>query len=150
MINSIGSTGSMPPPPQNKQPLTAEQQQLLTETLAEFDADNLTEEDAQSIVATLSDAGIKPGKALGDAMAELGFDAPTIGELAGQERRPPPPKQNSEEISSISDFLTEMVAKRLTETGNGELTSDDKQHILAQLFEKFGIEEGESIINTTA
>lgn len=152
MINSIGSSGSMPPPPpKNAQPLTEEQQQLLTETLAEFDADNLTETDALSIIDTLSEAGIQPGKALESAMAELGFDAKSIGELAGVERRPPPPpKQSSEEISNLSDFLTELVAEKLANSGNSELSSADKEDILSQLFEKFGIDDGDSIINTTA
>ncbi len=142
----------MPPPlPKNTQPLTDEQQQLLTETLSEFNAENLTETDAQSIIETLSEAGIQPGKELESAMAELGFDAKNIGELAGGERRPPPPpKQSSEEISSISDFLAEMVAEKLADTGSNTLSSEDKEDILSKLFEKFGIEDGDSIINTTA
>ena len=152
MINSIGSTGSMPPPsPKNSEPLTDEQQQLLTDTLSEFDAENLTEADAQSIIATLSEAGIKPGKELESAMSDLGFDAKSLGELAGQDRRPPPPpKQSTEEISDITDYLNEVVAQKLAASGNEELSDQDKDDILSALFEKFDIEEGDSIINTTA
>jgi hypothetical protein len=152
MINSIGSSGSMPPPPpRSSQPLTEDQQQLLTDTLSEYDTENLTSSDAQSIIETLSDAGIQPGKELESAMAELGFDAKNIGELAGGEHRPPPPpEQSSEEISSISNFLTEMVAAKLAETGQSELSSADKEDIFSKLYEKFGIDDGESVINTTA
>jgi Ca2+-binding EF-hand superfamily protein len=151
MINSIGAGGSMPPPPpKNAQPLTEEQKQLLTETLSEFDAENLTESDAQSVVKALSEAGIQPSNELEHAIAELGFDAKNIGELAKGEHRPPPPQQSSEEISSISDFLAEMVAEKLTNTGSTELSSEDKEDILSKLFERFDIDEGDSIINTTA
>ncbi len=84
-------------------------------------------------------------------MSDLGFDAKSLGELAGQDRRPPPPpKQSTEEISDITDYLNEVVAQKLAASGSEELSSQDKDDILSSLFEKFDIEEGDSIINTTA
>ncbi|MFT5298624.1 MAG: hypothetical protein ACI9YH_004673, partial [Colwellia sp.] len=50
MINSINSGGSMPPPPRTEQNLTSDQQSVISDTLSEFDVDNLTEADALSIV----------------------------------------------------------------------------------------------------
>lgn len=153
MINSI-SSGSMPmPPPRKEQNLTDEQQSLISETLSEFDVENLTESDAVSIVEAFAQAGIQPGSALEAAIADAGFDAKTIGELANeseQAQRPPPPKQSSEEITSMVDYLTELVEERLTENSSDALSDEDKVVILSQVFEKFGIEEANSIINTTA
>jgi len=154
MINSVNSGMSMPPPPpKQEQNLTEEQQTLISETLSQFDADNLSQADAMSIVETISQAGIQPGSGMEAIMAELGFDAKTIGDLAGvseQGRMPPPPKQSSDEISSMVDYLTELMEEKFAESNSTSLSNDDKEQILSQVFEKFGIDDGESIINTTA
>jgi len=154
MINSINSGASMPPPPRTEQNLTSEQQSVISDTLSEFDVDNLTETDALSIVEAFSEAGIKPGIALEKAVSEAGFDARTIGELANiseeGSRPPPPPKQSSDEISSMVEYLAELLEEKLAGSNSDSLSDEDKQSILAQVFEKFDIEESDSIINTTA
>jgi hypothetical protein len=73
MINSINSGGSMPPPPRTEQNLTGDQQSVISDTLSEFDVDNLTEADALSIVEAFSEAGIQPGLSLEKAFADAGF-----------------------------------------------------------------------------
>ena len=142
------------PPQRSEQSLTTEQQSILSETLSQFDPENLTESDALSIVEALSQAEIQPGSALETAMSDLGFDAKSIGDLAhaseSGNRPPPPPQQSSDEISSLVDYLTELMEEKLAESNSSTLSDDDKQSILAQVFEKFDIEDGESIINTTA
>ena len=156
MINS--TTSSMPMPPRTgssaEQSLTTDQQTLISETLSEFDVDNISEADALSIVETFSQAGIQPSSALEKAIADSGFDAKSIGELANVSekgnRPPPPPKQSSEEITSMVDYLTELMEEKLAESNNGTLSDEDKQSILDKVFEKFDIEKGESIINTSA
>ena len=154
MINSINSGASMPPPPRTEQNLTSEQQSVISDTLSEFDVDNLTETDALSIVEAFSEAGIKPGIALEKAVSEAGFDARTIGELANiseeGSRPPPPPKQSSDEISAMVEYLAELLEEKLAGSNSDSLSDEDKQSILAQVFEKFDIEESDSIINTTA
>jgi len=154
MINSINSAMPMPPRPRAEQNLSDEQQSLITETLSQFDVDNLSEKDAVDIVEAFSQAGIKPGGALEQSMAELGFNAKAIGELAGMSeqgnRPPPPPQQSSEEITSIVDYLTELMEEKYASSNSNELSDEDKQSILQQVFKKFEIEDGESIINTTA
>ena len=154
MINSINSGASMPPPPRTEQNLTSEQESVISDTLSEFDVDNLTETDALSIVEAFSEAGIKPGIALEKAVSEAGFDARTIGELANiseeGSRPPPPPKQSSDEISSMVEYLAELLEEKLAASNSDSLSDEDKQSILAQVFEKFDIEESDSIINTTA
>lgn len=143
----------MPPPPKSEQSLTTEQQTLISETLAEFDTDNLTQEDALSIIETFSQANIQPSAALEKALSNAGFDAKSIGDLANVSqgnRPPPPPKQSAEEITSMVDYLTEILEETLAANNGNSLNDEDKQSILAQVFEKFDIDEGNSIINTTA
>lgn len=136
------------------QSLTETQQSLISETLSQFDVDNLSESDAASIVAVFSENGIQPGAALEEAMSEVGFDAKTIGELAGVaeegNRPPPPPKQSAEEITTMVDYLAELLEEKLIASSSTSLSDEDKESILAQVFEKFDIEDGDSIINTTA
>jgi hypothetical protein len=157
MINAMNSGMSMPPPPsRNEQILTEDQQKLISETLSEFDAENLTEADALSIVAAFSAAGIQPGVALEKATADLGFDAKNIGDLAKVSEEgnrpppPPPPKQSTEEITSMVDYLAELLEEKLAANNGNGLSDEDKQSILAQVLEEFELEDGDSIINTTA
>lgn len=159
-MNSINSNTSIAPPPPPRSSggndsLTDEQQTLLSETLSDYDAENLTADDASNIIEALSEAGIKPGAGLEAAMSELGFDAKSIGELGGAqagngEIPPPPPQQSSEEISSMVDYLSELMEEKLAESESSELSDDDKSSIMAALSEKFNIQNDSSIINTTA
>jgi hypothetical protein len=158
MINSVSSGMSMPgmhSSSSGAQKLTTEQQTLMSETLSQFDPDNLTEADALSIVETFSEAGIQPNAEFAEAMSELGYDAKEIGDLAqvseeGQRPPPPPPpQQSSEEITSLVDYLSELVEETLATSGAEKLTDEDKESILAQVFEEFNIEDQSSIINTS-
>jgi hypothetical protein len=83
------------------------------------------------------------------------FNAKTIGELAnvseeGNRPPPPPPQQSSDEISSMVEYLAELLEEKLASNNSDSLSDEDKQSILAQVFEKFDIEESDSIINTSA
>lgn len=155
MISSINSAVAMPPPPPRSEPkLTDDQQTLISDTLSEFDVDNLTEEDAISIVEIFSEAGIQPGKEMEAAFSELGFDAKNIGDLANLEEGsrgappPPPATQDSGEISSMVSYLGELLDEKLAASDEAELSEQDREDIYAQVMQKFGIEEGESIIST--
>ena len=156
MISSVNSGMSMPPPPRQEQKLTEEQQTLISDTLSELDPENLTEADAVSIVEVFSEAGIQPGKELETAMSGLGFDGKTIGELAnagsegGMQAPPPPPTQSSDEISSMVSYLGELFEEKLASNNGSELSDQDRQAIYSQVMEKFGVEEGDSLIDTTA
>lgn len=157
MIGAVGGSG-MPMPPQRTQlSLSAEQQTLIEETLAGFDLDNLSEEDAQSIIETFKDAGIQPSQALEEAMADAGGDAQEIGELAGvqgpQGNRPPPPPPppgggestdtESLEISALVEYLEELMEEKEL----SELTEEEKVELYTQVVEHFGLTAGESLIN---
>lgn len=160
MISGINSTGEMSRPSRMEQNLTADQKTHISEVLGQFDPENLTESDAKSIVEAFSEAGITPGSGLASAMGDLGYDAKSVGDLANiqdQGIRPPPPPppppgnaQSSDELSSLVEYFTELMEEKLAESGETELSDTDKQSILTQLYDKFGIDEGKSIINTVA
>jgi len=161
MISSINSGMSMPlarPSSTSGQSLSDDQLTLISDTLSELDADNLTEEDALSIIEVFSEAGIAPGKEMESAISELGFDAQTIGELGnvkGSEKGAPPPPppqeaQSSTEISEMVSFIEALLEEKLAESDETELTDQDKEAIYAKVKDQFGIGEDESLINTTA
>lgn len=153
MIDNIDN-GMSNPPMRIKQNLTEEQSLLISNTLSEFDVENLNDVDAKNIVEIFSQAGIQPGQALEKAVSSLGFDAKEIGELANTarkgERPPPPPQQSSEEITSMVEYLTELLEEKLAANKGDNLSEEDKQSILKQTLQKFNIEDADSIINTSA
>lgn len=159
MISGVSSGVQMNMPrndSRTEQALTAENQQLISDTLSQFDPDNLTEADALTIVETLSEAGIQPGQGLETALSELGFDAKSIGDLAGVSQSegsrppPPPPQQSTEEISELVDFVTTLLEEKLAESADESLTDEDRESIYAQINEKFGFDNDDSIINLKA
>ncbi|WP_441002826.1 hypothetical protein [Pseudocolwellia agarivorans] len=159
MISGVSSGIQMSMPrsdSRTEQALTEENQQLISDTLSQFDPDNLTEADALTIVETLSEAGIQPGQGLETALSELGFDAKSIGDLAGASQSegsrppPPPPQQSTEEISELVDFVTTLLEEKLAESADESLTDEDRESIYAQINEKFGFDNDDSIINLKA
>ncbi len=152
MINSVSSGANFQPMQRPQaEPLTSEQTELMNETLAQFDPENLTAEDAQSIMQTFMDAGIQPGQEMEAIMAEAGFDAAEVGELGRPEgERPPgpPPSGNSlEQVDSeeVVSYLDELLAQY-----SDQLGEEDKEAILVSVQEKFGLSEGDSLLSVTA
>lgn len=96
--------------------LSDEQKQLISDTLAEYDIDELTEEDAQSIISIFQESGIQPGKDLEEAMDSAGFDARTVGEMAGlgqqegQSRQGPPPQDMASGLNLSEDSMQQLYS----------------------------------------
>lgn len=150
----------------NDQNLTDQQRLVVSDTLSQFDVNNLSPTEASFIVDKFNEAGIQPGAALESAVSDSGFDANTIGELAAESatgsttqsieqgrpgnRPPPPPKQDSEEVSSISDYVTELLDEITSAEEIEELSREQIQLIVQQVADKFGFEEDQSMINTSA
>ena len=63
--------------------LSSSQLDTISSVLENYDADSLTQSDAQNIVAAFKEAGIEPGTDLEAAMEEAGFSAQEVGSLAG-------------------------------------------------------------------
>lgn len=147
MISNISGMpavqNSMPQQPGQNRSLTSDQQQLVTDTLTEFDPDSMTEADALSIVEIFAEAGIQPGRALADTMAESGFDARSIGELAGiqganQGKGPPPPStggQGTTQSLNISEELLSQLNEMLNNYYSNDLSDEDKATTLESIQE---------------
>ena len=84
MIESNGILGSLKPQSlaQGRQ-LTDKQAQLVKDTLSKYEPNNLNEADAKEIVSSFREAGIRPSKALKEAMSAEGFDAREVIKKAG-------------------------------------------------------------------
>ena len=101
----------------SKNSLSYDQQQVIDDTLSNYDSSNLSQSDALEIVAAFQDANIQPSKQLSDAMSSLGFDAKEVGDLAGvgtdaqnvaqqiggMPPPPPPPPSNSTDEDEEDD-----------------------------------------------
>ncbi|WP_029773416.1 hypothetical protein [Pseudoalteromonas sp. TB51] len=147
MINSIGSSASfMTQQSSQVSALTSEQTEFVKETLAEFDAQNLSTEDAQSIQAAFEEQGISPTKELADLMSELDFDAKSIGDAGRPEgQRPPQNSLESVDTDEVVSYLDELLTEY-----SSQLSDEDKESILSSVQEKFGLSEGDSLLNVTA
>lgn len=133
------------------QPITEDQKEFVESALAEFDPDNLTEDDAQAIVEAFKDAGIQPGKELAELMAEAGFDAKEVGDLAGV--RPPGPPPGGQGAIGGPIFTDEMLGtleSLLEEYGSDELDDEAKDSILQSMQEKFGLESSDHLFSVQA
>ena len=130
--------------------LTTEQSNFVKDTLAQFDAESLSEEDALSIKAAFEEEGIAPTKELADLMGELEFDAKSIGDAGRTEegQRPPPPPKNSLDDVETDDVVSYL--DELLEEYSGQITDEDKEFILSAVQEKFGLEQSESLLSVTA
>jgi hypothetical protein len=111
-MSSVGSNSS-------SSTLSESQKALIEETLAQYDADNLSEDDAAAIVAVFEEAGISPSRALESAMLDSGFDAKEVGTLAGvgpaqggggKGPMGPPPQPSEEELSTIEALLESLLS----------------------------------------
>ncbi len=86
MLSSFGfevPSGSTSDTSTSSSSTSSSQSDTISSILAEYDASNLSENDAKSIVSAFQEAGIEPSEELVNAMAEAGFDAKEVGTLAG-------------------------------------------------------------------
>ncbi len=151
MINSVGSGFQMPPAQSNQTVMSTDQKEQVQEILSELSADNLTSDDATSIVESFRDLGIAPSKELEQLMADNGFDAKSVGDMAGvggsqMPPPPPPPQNNGSNSSEMVSFLEELL-----ENFDDQLSDDDKDSILEAVQEKFGLNnDSDSLVSVKA
>lgn len=126
--------------------ISEDQKQQLQSVLEDFSVDNLNSEDATSIVESIKELGISPGRELETLLAESGFDAKSIGDMAGVGESkmppPPPPQSSGENATEMVNFL-----EQLLEEYDGELSSENKDSIIAAVQEKFGITDIDSLVS---
>lgn len=132
-MGSMGGIGSFPPPPRSR-PLTDEQKSLVQSTLAEYDSESLTAEDAKEILSTFREAGIRPGQELRQAIEDAGFDEKQLLELARPEGGPkPPPGHGPQGSSTIDVSALQSLQTILSQYNLSDLSSDEETDLLNQL-----------------
>ena len=116
--------------------LSDDQQQVVKDTLANFDVDKLSASDAASIVKAFSEGGIQPG-ALEAAMAEAGFDAKLVGDMAGNSQSRPsgPPPGGGGQVGqlNLSDEMMSKLNDLLDEYLGGTLEGSAQESLLAEI-----------------
>lgn len=157
--NSYMSSGMTMMQRNNQQSITQEQRQLIQDTLSQYDPKNLTQEQATSIVEAFKEAGIGPGQALEEVMDESGFDARSVGDLAGvgdpqqsgSRMPPPPPPDENPTTLNISDTSLQQLKDLLDEYYSINLSEDEKEGKLSAIKELFQgtVPEG-SLVNVYA
>jgi hypothetical protein len=93
---ALAQTASAPPqrpdgPPPGQEKLTTEQLAKVKSILAPYKADSLTRDDAKAIKRAFRDAGIRPGRGLGDALHNAGFSPQKLEALDPRPKDAPPP-----------------------------------------------------------
>ena len=165
MIESNGILGSLKPLSlaQGRQ-LTDKQAQLVKDTLSKYEPNNLTEADAKEIVSSFREAGIRPSKALKEAMSAEGFDAREVIKKAGirplkalkeammaegleakmaakkAELQLPRPSTSSEikESFNVSENQLSELYKLLHQYHNNDLVDADRNSLLNSIQEVLG------------
>ena len=150
MIVSGSVSASMPvaTQAQSNSSINATQQKLIEETLAEFDANNLSESDALAIVEAFSEAGIQPGAELESLMSDAGFDAKTVGDLAGVgPKGQGPDSTRGGQFNEMVDLLSQLIDEALQESDDGQISDEQKLSIYEAMAEQFSVESNGSILH---
>ncbi len=145
-VNSPSITGNVQT--QSSTSISDTQQKLIEETLAQYDADTLSERDALAIVDAFSAAGIRPGSELESLMSNAGFDAKKVGDLAGVGPNGPEARSiNRSEFNDMVDLLSQLIDEALQESDGGQISEEQKQSIYETMAERFGVDTNRSILH---
>ncbi len=120
-ITSISSTGSWYSSQTTK--LTDKEKSTLQEILSQYDPENLSEEDVQSLMEDLKNSGIKPSNEVKQLIAEAGFEIPE------------PPKSMDGEMDG-TDPMSILFDDEDTESGTSELVSALEQYRNGEISEE--------------
>lgn len=142
MIDAIGSAGAAGfaghPPPARE--LTDEQKAKVQEILADYDLDDLSEEDMREIGERLQAAEIPPGPGLKAEFEAAGFTPPPPPES------PPKASAGKIDLSTLGAEDFEVIGKILEGYDLKNMSEADKQNLRADL-QAAGFSEDRPLIN---
>jgi hypothetical protein len=128
---------------QSNYSLTDDEKSTLEEILSKYDAEDMTEEDMQSMMDEIKDAGIRPGEDLKDALEEAGF------EMKPPSGPPPPPPPQTEDTESTSTETPQYLLDFLQKYEAGEVTDEDLASLAASIKSQSGDYTGLLVDATT-
>lgn len=127
MINSISNSNyQYNPYSTTETKLTDDQKSTLQSIIANYDPENMTDENMKSMMDEIKEAGITPSKEFGEIMNTAGFKKPEKPE--GEPPMGPPPATTSQD-SKTSQLISEFLAKK----DSGEITEDDLANLIKTL-----------------
>ncbi len=136
MINSIQGVSSMMGGmmPQRTAGLTDDQKSTIASILSNYDAENVSTEDAVAIFQEFKDAGITPTRGMKEAIEAAGFDAEDLRSkgLSDQGMPPPPPAQSSGS-GSVNLSMLQSLQEILSQYDLTNLSDTDQTSLLSQL-----------------
>lgn len=112
--------------------LTDTQKSTIADILSQYDAANVSDEDAKAIFQEFKDAGITPAKGMKEAIEAAGFDAEDLRTrgMSDQGMPPPAPKESSSSSSinlsslqSLQEILSQYDLTNLSDTDQSSLIS---------------------------
>jgi len=123
----MGMSGMMP----KMTELTDDQKSTISDILSQYDASDVSDEDAKAIFQAFKDAGITPAKGMKEAIEAAGFDADDLRSrgMSDQGMPPPPPQSTSSSsinlsaLQSLQEILSQYDLNDLSETDQNSLTS---------------------------
>lgn len=141
-MGSVMGGGMMP----KMKELTADQTSKIADILSQYDADNVSDDDAKAIFKAFKDAGISPAKGMKEAIEAAGFDAEDLRSKGlGDGNMPPPPSQSSSSSSSINLSALKSLQEILSQYDLTNLTDSDQTSLLSKLQESGFINTGSVI-----
>ena len=127
MVSSIGSFSSLGSTQGmdthlNASSLTADQQSQIQEILSQYDASNVSEDDAKAIFEAFRKAGIRPAKGMKETIEAAGFDAEDLrtkglGDPPARSGMVPPSKEdfNLDALQKMEEILSHYDMSSITE-----------------------------------
>lgn len=133
--------------------ITEEQSEKLSELLSDYDADNISNDDAQTIVIQVKELGITAGSELASALADAGIDAQSLAEQAGvgggdrPKGPPPPPPQESQGVSTVDDAVVQLISDAVEAYDVSEEEETTLGEAVLAALEEAGYDSSESLID---
>jgi Ca2+-binding EF-hand superfamily protein len=132
MIESNGILGTLMSQShaQGRSHLTDKQSQLISDTLSKYDPNNLTKADAKEITSSFREAGIRPIRALKEAMLADGLDAKIVSKKAELQLPRPSSSVGIKESFNISENQLSELYKLLHQYHSDDSLDADRNSLL--------------------
>jgi Ca2+-binding EF-hand superfamily protein len=115
---------------QGRSHLTDKQSQLISDTLSKYDPNNLTKADAKEITSSFREAGIRPSRALKEAILADGLDAKIVSKKAELQLPRPSSSVGIKESFNISENQLSELYKLLHQYHSDDSLDADRNSLL--------------------